>query len=122
MNMIKLIESVYSFLWGDLFLFQIGGSTIGIPLLVSSDTGRYLFHDSDKMPSDSAFSRYDSSVRREKQRKKQFVILADPGGVYCNKSRDGKSGGSSSGHIGRRRRCSFLDVGHSHSGLIDSIY
>ena len=32
--MIKLIESVYSFLWGDLFLFQIGGSTIGIPLLV----------------------------------------------------------------------------------------
>lgn len=32
--MIKLIESVYSFLWGDLFLFQIGGNTIGIPLLV----------------------------------------------------------------------------------------
>ena len=32
--MIELIESVYSFLWGDLVSFRIGGGTIGIPLLV----------------------------------------------------------------------------------------
>ena len=32
--MVKLIEGVYSFLWGDLLRIPIGGSTLGISLLV----------------------------------------------------------------------------------------
>lgn len=55
--MVKIIETVYNFLWGDLLTLPLPGRRNSLPFSFSHFTNSYriLFHDPDKISTNTSF-------------------------------------------------------------------
>ena len=131
----KLIEIVYSFLWGDLIQIPLpGGSSVGISLLIILliPMGIYftvrtrflpirLFPDMVRALVGTK-AKKDADGKSEKERKGQLVHISDADRFNGNESRDGESGRSGCSNFSRWCRSCILDVGHGTDWFIDSIH
>ena len=134
----KLIEIVYSFLWGELIQIPLpGGSSVGISLLIIllipmgiyftvrtrflpirlfPDMVRALVGTKAKKDADG------KSEKKGKERKGQLVHISDADRFNGNERRDGESGRSGCSNFRRWCRSCILDVGFCDSWNVYKIF
>ena len=111
---VKIIESVYNFLWGDLIVLPLpGGGTLPLSLLVIIliPAGLYFTVRTRFLPV-RLFPDMVKAVTGKKIKRKGFSVShAVPDRFYCHTSGNGKPGGRGGSHFCRRSRSCVLDVG-----------
>jgi len=119
---VKLIEQVYSFLWGDLLQIPLpGGGSVGISLLIILliPAGIYFTIRTRVLPI-RLFP--DMVTVLTERRQEQSVYFSDIDRIDSNPCRNGKSGRRCCGSIRRWCGSYILDVGDSADRFFDSIY
>ena len=99
---VKIIESVYNFLWGDTDRTAPARrrNASAFSSCDHSDTSRALFYGTHKVSSCSSVSGYGKSGYRQKNKRKGFSVShAVPDRFYCHTSGNGKPGGRGGDHF-----------------------
>ena len=120
---VKIIESVYNFLWGDLIVLPLpGGGTLPLSLLVIIliPAGLYFTVRTRFLPV-RLFPDMVKAVTGKKTKEKGSLSVMQSL-IYCHTSGNGKPGGSGGSHFCRRSRSCVLDVGNSPHRIFDRIY